>query len=42
MGQQWLRLLDAGKGEEYFLPGVHSDVGGGYLDNGSDAGLIVS
>jgi hypothetical protein len=30
-----------GKGEEYFLPGVHSDVGGGYLDHGSDAGLIV-
>lgn len=31
-----------GKGEEYFLPGVHSDVGGGYLDNGSDAGLKVT
>ena len=30
-----------GKGEEYFLPGVHSDVGGGYLD-GSDDGLIVT
>lgn len=29
------------KGEEYFLPGVHSDVGGGYLDEGSDANLIV-
>lgn len=28
-------------GKEYFLPGTHSDVGGGYLDNGSDAGLIV-
>lgn len=31
-----------GKGEEYFLPGVHSDVGGGYLPDGSDAGLIVT
>lgn len=31
-----------GKGEEYFLPGVHSDVGGGYLDNSSDAGLKVT
>lgn len=30
-----------GKGEEYFLPGVHSDVGGSYLDQSSDAGLIV-
>ena len=30
-----------GKGEQYFLPGVHSDIGGGYLDNGSDAGLVV-
>jgi hypothetical protein len=30
-----------GKGEEYFLPGVHSDIGGGYLDNGSEAGLKV-
>ena len=30
-----------GKGEEYFLPGVHSDIGGGYLD-GSDDGLIVT
>jgi len=31
-----------GKGEEYFLPGVHSDVGGGYLDNSYDDGLIVT
>lgn len=31
-----------GKGEEYFLPGVHSDIGGGYLPNGSDAGLKVT
>lgn len=23
---------NAGKGEEYFLPGVHSDIGGGYRD----------
>ena len=30
-----------GKGKEYFLPGTHSDVGGGYLDNGSEAGLKV-
>jgi len=29
------------KGEEYFLPGVHSDIGGGYLDNSSEAGLKV-
>ena len=29
------------KGEQYFLPGVHSDIGGGYLDAGSDANLIV-
>jgi len=29
------------KGEEYFLPGVHSDIGGGYLDDSSDAGLKV-
>ena len=27
------------KGEQYFLPGVHSDIGGGYLDAGSDASL---
>lgn len=31
-----------GKGEEYFMPGVHSDIGGGYLPEGSDAGLIVT
>lgn len=30
-----------GKGEQYFLPGTHSDIGGGYLDEGSDANLIV-
>lgn len=29
------------KGEQYFLPGTHSDVGGGYLDEGTDANLIV-
>ncbi len=29
------------KGKEYFLPGVHSDVGGSYVDGDSDAGLIV-
>lgn len=26
-----------GKGEEYFLPGVHSDIGGGYRDGASGA-----
>jgi len=25
---------DVGKGEEYFLPGVHSDIGGGYREEG--------
>ena len=30
-----------GKGKEYFLPGVHSDVGGSYRDNESDAGKVV-
>ncbi len=25
-----------GKGKEIFLPGVHSDIGGGYRDNGSE------
>ena len=29
------------KGKEYYLPGTHSDVGGGYLDNASEAGLKV-
>lgn len=33
--------LDKGTGEEYYLPGVHSDVGGGYLPKGSDGNLIV-
>lgn len=31
-----------GKGKQYFLPGVHSDVGGSYCDNESDAGKVVS
>lgn len=30
-----------GKGEQYFLPGVHSDIGGGYAPETTDAGLIV-
>lgn len=29
------------KGLEIFLPGVHSDIGGGYLDNGSDDDLQI-
>lgn len=31
-----------GKGEEYFLPGVHSDIGGSYHDNTSESFTLVS
>lgn len=31
-----------GKGEEYFLPGVHSDVGGSYHDNTSESFYLYS
>jgi len=31
-----------GKGEEYFLPGVHSDVGGSYHDNNSENFYLYS
>jgi len=30
-----------GKGKQYFLPGVHSDVGGSYCDGESDTGKVV-
>ncbi len=30
----------AGKGRQYFLPGIHSDIGGGYRDNGTETQTI--